>query len=141
MLIRSTGLNYLFKWCYICYFSGCTVSVTCLDERKRVIYYGRDTTDKAGEFEVTINKYIFGKKINPESCFTRLVSSPDPVCNIPTDFAGGKSGVKLGHPTLVYRDIIKHVVGPLYYTTPMCDEPETNDNDNGDNLYGKQIKY
>ncbi|XP_071709713.1 non-classical arabinogalactan protein 31 [Rutidosis leptorrhynchoides] len=122
---------------------GCTVSVTCLDERKRVIYYGRDKTDKTGEFQVSIKKYIYGKKIKPETCFTRLVSSSDPVCNIPTDFAGGKTGVKLGHPTLVYRDIIKHVIGPFYYTTPMCDEPETNDNDkdNDDNSYGKQNKY
>ncbi|KAI3522901.1 hypothetical protein L1887_00953 [Cichorium endivia] len=117
---------------------GCTVSVTCMDDRKRIIYYGRDQTDKAGEFEVTIKKYIHGKQIKPEACFTRLVSSPDPICNIPTDFAGGKSGVKLGRPTMVYRDTIKHVLGPFYYTTPMCDEPDTNDDDNS---YGKQKNY
>ncbi|MFS8004291.1 hypothetical protein Hanom_Chr13g01224061 [Helianthus anomalus] len=122
---------------------GCIVSVTCMDDRKRIIYYESDKTDKAGEFEVTINKYIRGKKINPEACFTRLVSSPDPICNIPTDFAGGKTGVKLGRPTIMYRDIIKHILGPFYYTTPMCDEPNTNDNDddNDDNSYEKEKNY
>ncbi|KAL8245213.1 hypothetical protein R6Q59_011471 [Mikania micrantha] len=119
---------------------GCTVSVTCMDERKRIIYYGSDKTDKAGEFEVTINRYIHGKMINPEACFTRLVSSPDPVCNIPTNFAGGKTGVKLGCPTTVYRDIIKYIHDPLYYTTPMCDEPDTSDN-NDNNSYTKENNY
>ncbi|KAK9079371.1 hypothetical protein SSX86_001042 [Deinandra increscens subsp. villosa] len=121
---------------------GCTVSVTCKDERKRIVYYGSDKTDKAGDFEITINKYVYGKKINPEACFTRLVSSPDPVCNIPTDFAGGKTGVKLGRPTIVYRDTIKHILEPLYYTTPMCDEPNASDNDNdNDDSYGKEKNY
>ncbi|KAL9993339.1 hypothetical protein Hdeb2414_s0009g00305051 [Helianthus debilis subsp. tardiflorus] len=122
---------------------GCIVSVTCMDDRKRIIYYESDKTDKTGEFEVTINKYIRGKKVNPEACFTRLVSSPDPICNIPTDFAGGKTGVKLGRPTIMYRDIIKHILGPFYYTTPMCDEPNTNDNDNDndDNSYEKEKNY
>lgn len=104
-----------------------------MDKRKRITYYGSDKTDKAGEFELTINKYIHGKEIKPEACFTRLVSSPDPICNIPTDFAGGKTGVKLGRPTLVYRDMIKHVLGPFYYTTPMCDEPDTNDDEQQNN--------
>ncbi|PWA71081.1 pollen Ole e 1 allergen and extensin family protein [Artemisia annua] len=112
---------------------GCVVSVTCMDERKRITYYGSDKTDKAGEYELTINKYIHGKEIKPEACFTRLVSSPDPICNIPTDFAGGKTGVKLGRPTLVYRDMIKHVLDPFYYTTPMCDEPDTNDDEQQNN--------
>lgn len=105
--------------------AGCKVSVTCLDDRSRVIYYGSDLTDEAGDFEMMINKYINGKMLNDKNCFLRLVSSPDPVCNIATDFAGGKTGVKLHRPTVVYRDIIKYVLGPFYYTTPMCDEPDT----------------
>ncbi|CAL5350862.1 unnamed protein product [Camellia sinensis] len=43
----------------------------------------------------------------------------DPVCNIATDFAGGRSGVKLRRATVVYRDFVKHVLSPFYYTTPM----------------------
>lgn len=97
----------------------------CQDVRHRVVYYGSDLTDEAGDFELIINKYINGKQIDPKNCFTRLVSSPDPVCNIATDFAGGKTGVKLHRPTMVYRDMVKYVLGSFYYTTPMCDEPDT----------------
>ncbi|KAL3532013.1 hypothetical protein ACH5RR_005534 [Cinchona calisaya] len=104
---------------------GCKVSVTCLDDRSRAVYYGSDLTDEAGDFEMIINQYIYGKKLNPKNCFLRLVSSPDPACNIATDFSGGKTGVQLLRPTVVYRDIIKYVLGPFYYTTPMCDEPDT----------------
>ncbi|CAL5350875.1 unnamed protein product [Camellia sinensis] len=61
------------------------------------------------------NEWVHGAK----PIKVRLVSSPDPVCNITTDFAGGRSGVKLRRPTVVYRDYIKHVLSPFYYTTPM----------------------
>ncbi|KAI3473962.1 hypothetical protein Pfo_028536 [Paulownia fortunei] len=84
---------------------GCKVSVTCLDERSRVVQYA---------------------KLKPQNCFLRLVSSPDPVCNIATNFAGGKSG---------------YVLGPFYYTTPMCDEPDTSSPDEDDSDDGKQGNY
>ncbi|KAL0338536.1 UNVERIFIED_CONTAM: hypothetical protein Sangu_1375700 [Sesamum angustifolium] len=80
------------------------VSVTCLDERSRVVHYTSDLTDDAGDFEIACNKYVNGKELNPKNCFLRLVSSPDPICNIATNFAGGKSGVKLHRPTMVYRE-------------------------------------
>ncbi|KAK9290499.1 hypothetical protein L1049_008669 [Liquidambar formosana] len=106
---------------------GCKVSITCMDDRSRVVYYGSDETDEAGEFEMIVNKYVNGKQLKSKGCSVRLVSSPDPTCSIPTDFAGGRSGVKLNRPTLVYRDLVKHTLGPFYYTTPMCDKPDTND--------------
>ncbi|KAK4730864.1 hypothetical protein MTR67_037998 [Solanum verrucosum] len=109
---------------------GSIVSLTCLDERRRVMYYGSDLTDEAGIFDLIVNQTCHGKTIKPQNCFVRLVSSPDPVCNIATDFAGGKSGVKLHRPTVVYRDLLKYVLSPFYYTTPMCDEPNINDDDN-----------
>ncbi|XP_009779882.1 pistil-specific extensin-like protein [Nicotiana sylvestris] len=109
---------------------GSIVSLTCLDERRRVMYYGSDLTDEAGKFDLITNTTCYGKTIKPQNCFLRLVSSPDPVCNIATDFAGGKSGIKLHRPTVIYRDLLKYVLGPFYYTTPMCDEPDTNDDDN-----------
>ncbi|KAL0316175.1 UNVERIFIED_CONTAM: DnaJsubfamily C member 28 [Sesamum radiatum] len=39
---------------------GCKVSVTCLDDRNRVVHYASDLTDDAGNFEVTCNKFITG---------------------------------------------------------------------------------
>ncbi|KAL3628416.1 hypothetical protein CASFOL_027462 [Castilleja foliolosa] len=104
---------------------GCKVSVTCMDDRNRVVHYASDLTDDAGDFDIVCNKFVNGKELKPKNCFLRLVSSPDPVCNIATNFAGGKSGVKLHRPAMLYRDIIKYVLGPFYYTTPMCDEPDT----------------
>ncbi|XP_051131188.1 pistil-specific extensin-like protein [Andrographis paniculata] len=101
------------------------VSVTCLDDRKRVVHYASDLTDKNGDFDIACNRFVNGKELKPQNCNVRLVSSPDPVCNIATDFAGGKTGLKLRRPTEVYRDVLKFALGPLYYTTPMCDDPDT----------------
>ncbi|XP_019157183.1 PREDICTED: non-classical arabinogalactan protein 31 [Ipomoea nil] len=122
---------------------GSVVSVTCLDERRRVMYYGSDLTDELGGFDLLLNKTsCYGKPLNPHNCFLRLVSSPDPVCNIPTDFAGGNSGIKLRRPTVVYRGLTKYEMGPFYYTTPMCDQPDTNNNHDADsNITEKDTNY
>lgn len=106
--------------------AGSRVSITCFD-RSRVVYYGSDETDETGEYEITLNKYINGKKLDPKDCFVRLVSSPDPVCNIATNFGGGQKGVALDKPTIVYRDFTKYLLDKFYYTTPMCDEPDTSE--------------
>lgn len=104
--------------------AGARVSVTCLDERSRVMYYGSDDTDVAGHFSIIVNRYANGKKIVEKLCSVRLVSSPDDACNVPTDFSGGCGGVKLRRPSSVYGKVIAYTVGPLYYTSPMCEEPE-----------------
>ncbi|KAL5709693.1 hypothetical protein ACHQM5_020351 [Ranunculus cassubicifolius] len=103
---------------------GGKVSITCMDERSRVIFYGSDVTDDKGVFDLVVPKSVNGKKLKHDLCSVRLVSAPDTVCNIPTNFGGGQLGVKLNRPSLVYRDLIKYVVGPFYFTTPMCDQPE-----------------
>ncbi|WCJ34425.1 Pollen Ole e 1 allergen and extensin family protein [Euphorbia peplus] len=107
---------------------GCKVSVTCMDERKRVMYYNSDITDDEGLFDMSIAKFINGKEIKEKLCSVRIVSSPDSTCNLLTDFASGKSGVKLRRPTLVYRDMVKYLVGPFYFTNRMCDQPDTTTN-------------
>ncbi|XP_061352405.1 non-classical arabinogalactan protein 31 [Gastrolobium bilobum] len=108
---------------------GVKVSLTCMDKRSRVVCYTSDTTDELGQYDMTVNKYVHGKELDTKQCSVRLVSSPDYACNILTDFGGGKSGVKLNNPTSVYRSLIKYVLNPFYYTTPMCDKPETNTTD------------
>uniref|UniRef100_A0A7N1A116 Pistil-specific extensin-like protein n=1 Tax=Kalanchoe fedtschenkoi TaxID=63787 RepID=A0A7N1A116_KALFE len=112
---------------------GSVVSVTCFDDRNRVIYYNSDTTDDSGVYDITMgNKYANGKKLNPRACSVRLVSSPNPVCNVLTNSGGGKDGVKLGRPSSVYRDVIKYNLRPFYYTTPMCEEPDTSEGEGDD---------
>lgn len=104
-----------------------------MDERSRVVYYGSDLTDEMGQFDLTINKFtIHGKELKAKLCSVRLVSSPDATCNILTDFAGGRSGVRLQRPSLVYRDLVKYTLGPFYFTTPMCEEPDTHDESHDD---------
>lgn len=106
--------------------TGCKVSVTCMDERRRVVYHANDETDDQGEFELLVNKYINGKELKHEKgCTVRLVSSPHPNCNIATDFGKGKSGAKLCSPSHVYPGLIKYTIGPFYFTSPMCDDPNT----------------
>ncbi|XVE61605.1 hypothetical protein DITRI_Ditri06bG0053600 [Diplodiscus trichospermus] len=102
---------------------GCKVSVTCMDDRSRIMYYGSDETDEKGEFNMVVNKYINGKELKAKSCLVRLVSSPHPTCNIPTNFAGGHTGVELPvRPAVVYRDLVQYQLGTFFYTTPRCDK-------------------
>ena len=105
--------------------AGVKVSLTCMDKRSRVVYYTSDTTDELGQYDIIVNKYVYGKELDIKGCAVRLVSSPDHVCNILTDFGGGKSGVKLNYATSMYRSLIKYELSPFYYTTPMCDKPHT----------------
>ncbi|KAK9158731.1 hypothetical protein Scep_005305 [Stephania cephalantha] len=104
---------------------GSRVSATCMDERGKVIYYGSDETDEEGEFDMVVDSREVCKELRPELCSVRLVSSPNPICNVATDFGGGKSGVKLSRPSFVYRDLVKYRPDPFYYTSPMCEEPDT----------------
>ncbi|KAL4181966.1 hypothetical protein AMTRI_Chr12g240100 [Amborella trichopoda] len=114
---------------------GSKVAVTCMDERKRTVYYASDETDEQGEFEIPLKKeYVKGKSLSTVGCLVRLVSSPDPLCNVPTDFGRGHSGVTLEWPSIVYKDLIKHIVGPFYFTSSMCEEPDTQEeHDQGTN--------
>lgn len=105
------------------------MSLTCMDKRSRVVYYTSDTTDELGQYDMAVNKYVYGKELDMKRCSVRLVSSPDSVCNIPTDFGSGKSGIKLNYPTSVYRSLVKYVLNSFYYTTPMCDMPDTDTSD------------
>ncbi|KAG5553433.1 hypothetical protein RHGRI_011349 [Rhododendron griersonianum] len=88
-----------------------------MDDRNLATYYESDETNKAGDFDIISNKYANGKALDPTEFSVRLASLSDLVCNIATDFSGGQSRVKLRQPTVVYGDLVKHVVGPFYYTT------------------------
>lgn len=116
---------------------GGKVSVTCMDERSRVVFYASDLTDEKGQFDLIMNKYTTnGKEVKANRCSLRLVSCPDATCNVPTNFGGGRSGVKLNRPSLVYRDLVKYTLGPFYYTSPMCEKYDTtryDDRGNGRN--------
>ncbi|XP_010486570.1 PREDICTED: proline-rich protein 3-like [Camelina sativa] len=108
---------------------GAVVSITCMDERRRVRYYGSDKTDERGQFDLIVNNVLYGgKELKPQLCNVRLVSSPDQSCDIPTNFGDGLTGVKLVRPFMVFKDLVKYVVGPFYYTTPMCETPKFENN-------------
>ncbi|KAK9122208.1 hypothetical protein Syun_019825 [Stephania yunnanensis] len=70
---------------------GSRVSATCMDKCDKVIYYGSDEMDEEGEFDMVVDSREACKELRPELCFVRLVSSPNPVCNVATNFGGGKS--------------------------------------------------
>uniref|UniRef100_M4ELY6 Uncharacterized protein n=1 Tax=Brassica campestris TaxID=3711 RepID=M4ELY6_BRACM len=105
------------------------VSITCMDERERVRYYGSDKTDERGQFDLIVDKVLYGgKNLKPNLCNVRLVSPADQSCGIPTDFGNGQTGEKLVQPFMVFKNLVKFVVGPFYYTTPMCDTPKYENN-------------
>ena len=117
--------------------TGSRVSITCLDDNKRIAHYGSDETDKDGQFNMAVNKTSHSnKKLNPKDCIVRLVSCPDTTCNIPTDFEHGKTGVKLRQPSVVYRGTTQFVVGPFYYTTPACNDDQDLDADDTSTYQG-----
>ncbi|KAH7553624.1 hypothetical protein JRO89_XS12G0035100 [Xanthoceras sorbifolium] len=124
-------------WCQDCFkpyykfvegdkpIKGVKVSLTCMDERSRVMYYKSDLTDEKGYYEMEVERYVYGKELKANLCRVRLVSSPDPTCNVITNFAGGKSGVNLQRLTEVYGDTLKYKLGHFFFTTPMCEKPDT----------------
>ncbi|KAL3734997.1 hypothetical protein ACJRO7_024197 [Eucalyptus globulus] len=92
---------------------GAKVSLTCMDQRHKVIFYRSSDTYGAGQFNIIINNYINEKQPSEKLCLVRLVSSLD-LCNVATNFAGGCRAVKLSCPSSVHREVIKYAVGPLY---------------------------
>ncbi|MCL7044819.1 hypothetical protein MKW94_010920 [Papaver nudicaule] len=111
---------------------GSRVSIVCMDDANRkVVYRGSNKTNKKGEFGMILNqKYINGKEIiKPKLCTVKLVSSPNPDCYIPTDFRGGRLGVKLNSVRPSFDEqrpnVTKYRLGPFSYTTPLCDEIDT----------------
>ena len=125
--ILKTGL--VTKNRSILYLLGAVVSITCMDERERVRYYGSDKTDERGQFDLIVDKVLYGgKNLKPNLCNVRLVSPADQSCGIPTDFGNGQTGEKLVQPFMVFKNLVKFVVGPFYYTTPMCDTPKYENN-------------
>ncbi|KAL5981800.1 hypothetical protein ACLOJK_015865 [Asimina triloba] len=107
-----------------CMAAGCKVGITCMD-RGRVVYYASDETDEEGGYEMSLSKFINGKELNWEDCKVRLMSSPHPQCNLLTNFGHGRTGVNLSRPNLIYRNSIKYLLDPFYFTSPMCEEPDT----------------
>ncbi|KAL0927185.1 hypothetical protein M5K25_001348 [Dendrobium thyrsiflorum] len=125
----SQGWNY---WAHAAIpLKGSKVAVTCIDARRRVVYYGSDETDDKGNFDLPVELQRYSgdpaKNIRPEGCSVRLVSSPDAACNVMTNFGGGRSGVGLVRPSHVYPGRVKYTVGPFFFTSPMCEEPDTNE--------------
>ncbi|XP_020587648.1 LOW QUALITY PROTEIN: uncharacterized protein LOC110029619 [Phalaenopsis equestris] len=124
----SQGWNY---WAHAAQpVKGGKVAVTCTDARRRVVYYGSDETDDKGNFDLPVGPATgdAAKRIRPEGCSVRLLSSPDSACNVLTaDFAGGRSGMRLVRPSHVYPGRIKYTVGPFFFTSPMCEEPDTHE--------------
>ncbi|XP_038990665.1 uncharacterized protein LOC120113655 [Hibiscus syriacus] len=54
---------------------------------------------------------------------------PHATCNIPTNFAGGLTGVNLpNRPTVLYRDLVQYQLGTFFYTTQRCAKPAAGDN-------------
>lgn len=114
--------------------AGGKVSVTCMDDRSRVVFYGSDLTNEKGQFDLIMNKYkINGKEEKANCCSVRLVSCPDATCNVPPNFGRARSGVKLNWPSFVYRDLVKYTLGPFYCTSPMCRDQSNNGRGNGRN--------
>ncbi|XP_039021890.1 uncharacterized protein LOC120154144 [Hibiscus syriacus] len=109
--------------------AGGKVSVTCKDDRSRIIYYESHETDEQGNFNMAVNKYVNGKELQPQSCLIRLVSSPHATCNILTNFAGELKGIKLpNRPTVLYRDLVQYQLGTFFYTTQRCAKPAADHN-------------
>lgn len=100
------------------------MAVICMDDKNRVVYHSVNSTNEEGTFKLIVDRHINGKKLMANRCVVKLVSSTHPDCNVLTDFSGGKSGVKLRSPSLVYQDITEYTIPPFSFTSPMCDDAD-----------------
>ncbi|XP_062119182.1 non-classical arabinogalactan protein 30 [Humulus lupulus] len=109
---------------------GGIVSITCMDQRRRVVHYASDVTDELGGFELNISSEVCAyKRLNPKLCRARLVSSPDYDCNILANFGGGHTGVALSWPTSIFHNSIGYTLHPFYFTTQTCQKPQQEEED------------
>lgn len=100
------------------------MAVICMDNNDRVVYHTMNITNEEGMFKLIVDRHINGKKLMVNGCVVKLVSSTHSDCNVLTDFSGGKTGVKLRSPSLVYQDITEYTIPPFSFTSPMCDDKD-----------------
>ncbi|KAF3616318.1 putative eukaryotic translation initiation factor 3 subunit D-like [Capsicum annuum] len=70
--------------------AGASVKLVCYNGKKGIIESA--TTNNNGVFLITL-KSLSGADIS--KCRVYLLKSPNPTCNVPTDFNGGKTGALL----------------------------------------------
>lgn len=104
------------------------MSITCRDDRRRVVYHGSDATDAQGVFNIEVpSKARNGRDIAPSRCLVRLASSGDAACAVFTDFNRGETGQVPSRVTHASPNRVTYAVGPYYYTLRQCDVKEYDD--------------
>ncbi|KAL3377241.1 hypothetical protein AABB24_003580 [Solanum stoloniferum] len=92
---------------------GASARLVCYNGKNAIVQSA--ITDKNGEFRLT-PKSLIGADIG--KCKVYLVKSPNPTCNVPTNFNGGKTGTLLQHvvppkPPIVTPAVIVPVQPPM----------------------------
>ncbi|KAH0699728.1 pistil-specific extensin-like protein [Solanum tuberosum] len=92
---------------------GASARLVCYNGKNAIVQSA--ITDKNGEFRLT-PKSLIGADIG--KCKVYLVKSPNPTCNVPTNFNGGKTGALLQHvvppkPPIVTPAVIVPVQPPM----------------------------
>ncbi|XP_066308360.1 non-classical arabinogalactan protein 30-like [Miscanthus floridulus] len=107
---------------------GANVTVTCRDRKNRVMAYRRRVADSNGYFHAEFSVQRADGYLDKDpcgACFVRLLSSPDPKCNIVTNIHGGLEGAPLRDEGKQWTDGrgFKNVVfaaGPLAFRPREC---------------------
>ena len=111
--------------------SDASVSVFCRgDDNGGVNFYKTFNTNKQGYFYAELKGFKISKDsldVPINSCYVRVVSSPNVYCNYPTNvdygFSGLGSPLKYQDKTLSYKDRYQAVVysaGPLAFRPVYC---------------------
>lgn len=109
---------------------GSKVSITCRDDRSRVVYHGSDYTDGQGIFNIEVpSKATNGCDLAPSRCLVRLASSGDAACAAFTDFNRGQTGQVPSRLTHASPTKVTYAVGPYYCTLRQCDDDVKGDDE------------
>ncbi|TMW81707.1 hypothetical protein EJD97_008267 [Solanum chilense] len=102
--------------------AGASARLVCYNGKNAMVQSA--ITDKNGEFRIT-PKSLMGADIG--KCKVYLVKSPNPTCNVPTNFNGGKTGALLQHvvppkPPVVTTAVVQPPMSDLYGVGPFIFE-------------------
>jgi hypothetical protein len=108
---------------------GANVTVTCRDRKNRVMAYRRRVADYNGYFHAEFGVHRADGYLDKDprgACFVRLLSSPDPKCNILTNIHDGLEGAPLRDEGKQWTDgrgfrNVVYAAGPLAFRPRKCE--------------------
>lgn len=112
--------------------NGATVSVFCNNKNNAVKYYKTFETKENGHLYAELKGFMISKnelELPINSCYVRLVSSPNVYCDFPTNVNYGHNGSRLRYENNTisgaHYQAEVYAAGPLAFSPARCTPPGT----------------